>query len=250
MAFLLNLVACVCVLPPENEDVLPKLDNRLLPAFGALCIAEPELRRVYPSLAGVVVRSVLERENISDLCRLADEVGVNIDSCTSKDGIIQALADSGKDLSSSSRSSGKMLAPDEAGETPQPLRGEHPPLVPAAASPSPMENRAAVEEVPETSQALSLRDATTNRAALMSFYDATGGPSWKTKKRWGTSAPLGDWHHVTVDGRGRVVKLDLSGVFSGNNLTGKVCCHDSYGRQQRLQSSLRYGSHRAAGSIW
>ena len=62
----------------------------------------------------------------------------------------------------------------------------------------------------------SAQDAATDRAALVVFFNATGGPSWKNGAGWGTSAPLGKWHGVTVDGGGRVVGLDLR----DNNLNG------------------------------
>ncbi|CAN0577526.1 unnamed protein product, partial [Ectocarpus sp. 12 AP-2014] len=60
------------------------------------------------------------------------------------------------------------------------------------------------------------QDATTDRSALMELFDATKGSSWKNKTGWGTSAPLGQWHGVTVDGTGRVTTLDLR----ENNLSG------------------------------
>ncbi|CAM9323185.1 unnamed protein product, partial [Ectocarpus sp. 12 AP-2014] len=37
LEFLLNLVSCVCALPPVAQPVLSDLDERLLPAFGKLC---------------------------------------------------------------------------------------------------------------------------------------------------------------------------------------------------------------------
>ncbi|CAM9644246.1 unnamed protein product, partial [Ectocarpus sp. 12 AP-2014] len=52
LSFLLNIVSCVCAFPPENVPVLSNLDKRLLPAFGGLSSANPELRRLYPKVAG------------------------------------------------------------------------------------------------------------------------------------------------------------------------------------------------------
>ncbi len=49
------------------------------------------------------------------------------------------------------------------------------------------------------------------RAALVALYEATDGPNWVNSNNWLTDAPLGDWYGVDVDGRGRVVRLDLSG---------------------------------------
>ena len=59
-------------------------------------------------------------------------------------------------------------------------------------------------------------DAATDRVALMQLFEATGGTSWKNNTGWGTSGPLGDWHGVTVDDAGRVIKLELA----QNKLTG------------------------------
>ena len=52
-----------------------------------------------------------------------------------------------------------------------------------------------------------------DRAALVALYEATDGPNWVNNEGWLTNAPLGDWYGVDVDGRGRVVRLDLSGRF-------------------------------------
>lgn len=71
--------------------------------------------------------------------------------------------------------------------------------------------------------------ASTDRAVLTTVYHETNGPpekkarpwaaakgGWKRRKGWGKSSPLGDWEGVTVDGRGRVTKLELE----YNNLKG------------------------------
>ena len=64
-----------------------------------------------------------------------------------------------------------------------------------------------------------------DRAALVSFYHATGGPDWAESENWLTDAPIGDWHGVdVVDGYddegeiGRVKSLSLA----SNGLTGEV----------------------------
>ena len=57
-----------------------------------------------------------------------------------------------------------------------------------------------------------------DRAALVAFYEATGGPSWTTQTNWLSDAPLGEWHGVTTDAAGRVRGLDLS----RNGLSGPV----------------------------
>ncbi|CAM9421542.1 unnamed protein product [Ascophyllum nodosum] len=58
----------------------------------------------------------------------------------------------------------------------------------------------------------------TDRSALMTLHEITGGSSWRNRSGWGTSASLEDWHGVKVDFRGRVVELDLH----RNNLRGNI----------------------------
>ena len=60
--------------------------------------------------------------------------------------------------------------------------------------------------------------AATDRAALMALYEATGGARWTVNHNWGSSAPLGTWHGVTVSVQGRVTHLSLF----ANNLIGGV----------------------------
>ena len=56
-----------------------------------------------------------------------------------------------------------------------------------------------------------------NRPALNALYNETGGDTWFRSTSWCTGAPISEWHGVSVDDRGRVVKLDLS----HNNLEGE-----------------------------
>ncbi|WP_428275267.1 Ig-like domain-containing protein [Candidatus Palauibacter sp.] len=60
--------------------------------------------------------------------------------------------------------------------------------------------------------------ADSDRAALVIFFASTGGPTWVNKTNWLTDAPLGDWYGVTVDGTGRVTRLELD----ANNLSGPI----------------------------
>ena len=179
LSFLLNLVSCVCLLPSEDTPVLPSLDKRLLPAFGALCAAEPELRDTYSAVAGIALKAVLEAKTMKSLFQLADEAGVDVDDCTSKEAVVQALLASGKRLA------------------PSPMIGK----------------RAAIERHTAPGP---VRDAATDRDALMELFEATSGGSWSNSSGWGTSRPLGEWYGVTVDSGGRVIKLDLH----ENNLKG------------------------------
>ena len=59
--------------------------------------------------------------------------------------------------------------------------------------------------------------ANPDRAALVAFYNATGGPDWTNNDNWLTDAPLDDWHGVHVSA-GRVVVLELL----RNNLAGSL----------------------------
>lgn len=66
-------------------------------------------------------------------------------------------------------------------------------------------------------------DANTDREALEVLYSSTNGPpqkkflvavkntGWRYRKGWGTSRPVGKWHGVAVDYRGRAMKLELEG---------------------------------------
>ena len=61
-------------------------------------------------------------------------------------------------------------------------------------------------------------ESLSEREALEALYDATGGTNWTNNDNWLTDAPLGEWHGVTVDDSGRIVRLELS----GNNLKGPI----------------------------
>ncbi len=56
------------------------------------------------------------------------------------------------------------------------------------------------------------------REALSSFYRATGGPDWIDNANWLTTAPVGEWYGVAVDGDGRVIGLELP----ENGLNGEI----------------------------
>lgn len=58
LSFLLNLVSCVCALPPENEPVFHALPSRLIFVLGDLCSAAPELCATYPQMASTVVNAM------------------------------------------------------------------------------------------------------------------------------------------------------------------------------------------------
>ena len=66
--------------------------------------------------------------------------------------------------------------------------------------------------------AASAGDAATDRAALVAFYNATGGANWGNNGNWLSNAPMGEWHGVITDSDGRVTNLDLY----DNQLTGAI----------------------------
>ena len=57
-----------------------------------------------------------------------------------------------------------------------------------------------------------------DRAALVAFYNATGGANWRNNGNWLSSAPIGEWYGVTTDADGRVTRLFLY----NNHLTGSI----------------------------
>ena len=54
--------------------------------------------------------------------------------------------------------------------------------------------------------------------ALIALYDSAKGEDWKANGNWTTFAPLGTWHGVATESRGRVRVLNLA----GNQLTGTL----------------------------
>ena len=58
----------------------------------------------------------------------------------------------------------------------------------------------------------------TDREALTTLYNATGGPDWSNNTNWLSDAPLDQWHGVTTDGTGRVARLELA----SNGLSGEL----------------------------
>ena len=58
------------------------------------------------------------------------------------------------------------------------------------------------------------------RAALVALYQATDGPNWFDNTNWLSDAPLGEWYGVETDASGRVVRLDLRGIWDGRGFTG------------------------------
>ena len=55
-----------------------------------------------------------------------------------------------------------------------------------------------------------------DRAVLLEFYDALGGPNWVNAENWLTDMPMGDWYGVDTDDNGRVVSLRLRGRWDSD----------------------------------
>ncbi|CAM9218603.1 unnamed protein product, partial [Ectocarpus sp. 12 AP-2014] len=212
LAFLLNLVSCVCALPPVAEPVLPDLDKRLLPAFGTLCATEPEMYRMYPEVGGVAATALLGSQTMRDLFELADEVDVDVARCTSKYEVIQILLGSGKALFRAPATGVKAKLESQTMLDLCLLAREKDVDIDRYKTHVIKILLGSGKDLNPT------RDASTDRAALLALFIATTGPSWKTSTAWGTSAPLGEWYGVTVDDDGRVSRLELR----DNGLSGVI----------------------------
>ena len=60
------------------------------------------------------------------------------------------------------------------------------------------------------------------RNALIAFYNAADGPNWKNNLNWLTAHPIGIWHGVKGDERGRVIELRRDDVSPDNDLSGEI----------------------------
>ena len=58
----------------------------------------------------------------------------------------------------------------------------------------------------------------TDRAALVALYEATGGEDWKRTDNWLSDKPLEQWYGITTDQSGRVIGINLS----DNDLAGPL----------------------------
>ena len=85
-------------------------------------------------------------------------------------------------------------------------------------------------------------DSPTDRAALMALFNATDGPNWKSKSKWGTDAPLDEWSRVVRNHSGRVIYIALN----DNQLSGSI--PPELGNLTALES-LDLGNNQLSGSI-
>ena len=67
-------------------------------------------------------------------------------------------------------------------------------------------------------QSSDVPDASDDKAALVAFYNATGGANWRNSDRWLTDAPIDTWFGVATDGTETVTRL----LLSSNRLTGPI----------------------------
>ena len=65
---------------------------------------------------------------------------------------------------------------------------------------------------PEGVMAASQTSADTDKETLIALFESTGGESWDSSGTWAGRTTIGEWQGVTVDGAGRVVTLELSGL--------------------------------------
>ncbi len=57
-----------------------------------------------------------------------------------------------------------------------------------------------------------------DRAVLVELYDALGGDNWRDNSNWKSDASISEWYGVSIDGDGRVSRLDLH----SNQLVGEI----------------------------
>ena len=80
-----------------------------------------------------------------------------------------------------------------------------------SAEPSPTPKATAVPPLAQTSPE-------TDRYALATLYNATGGPNWSGNYNWLSFEPISEWEGVITDGNGRVIELKLT----ENQLSGEI----------------------------
>ena len=64
--------------------------------------------------------------------------------------------------------------------------------------------------------------ATTDRAALVEFYNATVGDNWTDNTNWLSDLPLGDWYGITTNANGRVTAIELSNNLLDGTLPNSI----------------------------
>ncbi len=82
---------------------------------------------------------------------------------------------------------------------------------------------------------ISCGPAESDRAALVALYNATDGDNWVNNSNWLSEKPLGQWHGVTADNEGRVIRLK----FADNRLDGML--PREIGNLRKLEELASYG---------
>ena len=103
LTYLLDIATCVLALPPgeasHGADSISLIDVRLLRCLGALCASDPGLRDAYPRVGSGALRMRLEVITLWEVCMVARDSDVDIDTCQTKSDVIQVLLDSRKPIS-------------------------------------------------------------------------------------------------------------------------------------------------------
>ncbi|MDE0472927.1 MAG: leucine-rich repeat domain-containing protein [Gammaproteobacteria bacterium] len=81
-----------------------------------------------------------------------------------------------------------------------------------------------------------------DRAALIAFFEATGGDGWTRSEGWRGDGALAEWHGVVADSLGHVRTLDLA----GNGLAGRLPA--ALGQLTRL-NTLRLDGNSLSGQL-
>ena len=85
-------------------------------------------------------------------------------------------------------------------------------------------------------------DTDPERVALITLYNAAGGPNWTNNTNWLSEDSLGTWHGITVDEDGRVTRIELA----NNQLSGTI--PPEMGQLARL-AGLALNGNQLSGSI-
>ena len=76
-----------------------------------------------------------------------------------------------------------------------------------------------------------------DRAVLVALYHSTGGANWDDNTNWLSDRPIGEWHGVTTNSNGRIIRLALQ----DNNLTGTLPAE--FGGLSNLTDLVLYNNH-------
>ena len=76
-----------------------------------------------------------------------------------------------------------------------------------------------------------------DRAVLVALYHSTGGANWDANANWLSDRPIAEWHGVSTDSNGRVIRLALQ----DNNLTGTLPAE--LGGLSNLTELVLYNNH-------